>query len=81
MPLQVFTPKTVNLFSAGKQILATRKKVMNFRQTNCAVLGYERHPNEQIKSLPISMIDRDLIVKNVLKNALILFLVEKEIVF
>ena len=37
--------------------------------------------SKQIKSPPISLIDRDLIVVSVLKIALIFFLVEEEIFF
>ncbi len=54
---------------------------MHFVQTNRAIRDHITPLSKQIKSPPISMIGRDLIVKNVLKIALILFLIEKEIVF
>lgn len=54
---------------------------MRFVQTNRTIQDHKTPLSKQIKPPPISMIDRDLIVKNVIQIALILFLVEKEIVF
>jgi len=52
---------------------------MHLNQTTRTIRSHKTPLSKQTKSPPISMIDRDLIVENVLKTALILFLVEKVI--